>query len=174
MRFIRGPKAYYEEATRLLKTSKTFICLAKTPTAFLSSQREKPWQLEFYNEFKNAIENRKDIKIRYVFSLPLTKEEVLKTAQHDKKQALADLNSWLILSKDSRIDFRTLDYTAPFSFIIGDNETALLMIYPNGDRACLVLKNKEVPYYLEYFNQLADLANADNETTINKIKEMIK
>ncbi|MBI4895741.1 MAG: hypothetical protein HY831_04585 [Candidatus Aenigmarchaeota archaeon] len=174
IKFIRGSEAYYNEATRLLKTSKTFICLAKTPTAFLSSQRTKPWQFEFYDAFKDTIQNRDDIKIRYIFSLPLTKEELVKTAKLNKEQSLDDLNAWLVLSKDSRVDFSTIEYTAPFSFIIGDHETALLLIYPNGERACLVLSNKEVPYYLEYFNQLAEKSNKNNDKIISEIKKHIE
>jgi hypothetical protein len=171
IKFLKGSDKYYIEAMKCLEKSKMICCLAKTPTAFLSSQREKPWQMKFYNALTSILKNRKDIKIRYIFSLPLTKEELLK---EDKNTALKDLEEWKMLANDSRIDFRYIDFIAPFSCFISDNHTLLLLIYPNKERACLVLSNKEVSFYKEYFDQLAKQANKNNNSVIDAIRKEVE
>lgn len=173
MKFLRGPAAFYAEATRILDASPTFWCIAKTPTALLSTQREHAWKLAFFEHFENALEHRNDLVIKYIFSLPLTQQEILASAKADSGQAHRDLDRWLRLSKDPRIELRTIPWAAPFSCIIGDAETALLLVYPNQERACLVTDNAEVPFYREYFMQLLATADPDNERIVAALRKQI-
>lgn len=99
--FIRGHHAYYKEAKKILEESKIFKVLAKTPSLFLSSQIVKTYQKEYYDSLINAIKNRK-IRIKYLFSLPLTREEIIKIASTSIDQAVRDLNSWLRNSKNKK------------------------------------------------------------------------
>ncbi len=167
--FIRGHHAYYKEAKKILEESKIFKVLAKTPSLFLSSQIARPYQKEYYDSLINAIKNR-EIRIKYLFSLPLTREEIIKIASTSIDQAVRDLNSWLRYSKNEKIKLKYISFKNPFSCVIGDSKTAVLMVYPNGGRGCLVLPNETVPFYNEAFEQLFDMASEEHEKEIQKIK----
>ena len=108
-----------------------------------------------------------------MFSLPLTKEELLNIAKTDKKQALQDLKDWEAFSHNPKIDLRYIESRNPFSCVIGNEYTAVLMVYPNGERGCMVVLNQALPFYTESFEQIFRGASKNNKTAIEDIKDTI-
>lgn len=170
--FTRGEKAYYNEAAKILKKSSIFRVLAKTPTLFISSQRQKPHQKAYYKELMRAISSGR-ISVEYVFSLPLTKAEILNISKSNATQALNDLNEWSRFAKHPKVDLKYIPDKNPFSCVIGDKYTAILAVYPNGQRGCLTVSNKMMPFYLESFKQIFKEASKNHKSIIAEIRRAI-
>ncbi len=165
-----GDKAsYYLEAKRILKNSKTLKVVAKTPTLFITSQRKKDYQKKYYDELMRSL--KRNIRIEYLFSLPFTTEELL---SEDKKTAFKDLSEWSAFSKHPKINIRFLKTRNPFSCVIGDRETAVLIVYANGKRGCLTVSNNVTAFHNKAFSQLFRSASNKHGPAIKEIKKSIE
>ncbi|MFQ5648192.1 MAG: hypothetical protein ACE5FW_03060 [Candidatus Aenigmatarchaeota archaeon] len=170
--FTKGKEAYYNEAAKILESSSTFKALAKTPTLFISSQRRLPHQKAYYKKLMEAIESG-GVAMEYIFSLPLTQEEILNIASSDQRQALSDLGAWDKFSNHPKIDLRYMEGRNPFSCVIGDKHTAVLFVYPGGERGCMTVLNERVPFYMEVFSQLFKGASRDNRSAIARVGKLV-
>jgi len=171
--FRKGRNWYYDEATKIVQKTKTFKILAKTPTLFLSSQRIFDYQKKYYTTLMKRIE-KSDVHIQYLFSLPFTKDEIINRARKDMTTTVSDLEKWLSFSNHKYINLRYIEAHNTFSCVIGDTNTAVLMIYPSGERGCIVVSNDSVPFYTESFNELFKNAKSDHQYIIEEIKKIIK
>lgn len=160
-----GKAAYYREAARILGASVTFRVLAKTPSLFITSQRRAPYQRAYYKRLIRALDSRK-VTIKYLFSLPLTRDELLRES---RRTALRDLRAWQKFSTDPKISLRFIERPNPFSCVIGDRQTAVLLRYPK--RGCALLANGS--YYLRAFERLFETASSNHISAIAKIKRAI-
>lgn len=162
--FKKGNAAYYTESTRILRYSKTLKVIAKTPTLFITSQRKKSYQMKYYKELLRSL--KKEIRIKYLFSLPLTYKELL---TENKKISFNDIDAWNIFSKHPKIDLRFIEYRNAFSCVIGDNEAAVLLTFQNGQRGCIVIRNSYVPFYAQTFEEMFRTASKQHKSAINTI-----
>jgi len=146
--FKIGREVYYDTAGKLLEDSNIFYVYCKTPTIFMSSQRVHEEQRRFHKKFFTEL--KRDIDIRYVFSLPYVEEDILNVAKKDKREALSILKEWKDVSKSSRIKLKFIEEKNPFSFLVYDKKTVFLAVYPNNKRGIIIFDNKEVPFFREY------------------------
>jgi hypothetical protein len=169
MGFDRGMNAYYLRAKEILEESKVFKVLAKTPSLFLVSQRLYDYQRLYFDKLVERLQND-DILIQYVFSLPLTRKELLEIGKKNIQDALKSLEEWRKYSNHQKIDLRYVKRVNPFSCCIGDKKTTVLLVYPSGERAAITFYNEENPYYMEVFNELFNTAEKNHESVIRRIK----
>jgi hypothetical protein len=171
-KYMDGRESYYGMAGELLKGSKIFYVYCKTPTIFMSSQRAYESQRKFYEIFQDML--KKDIDIRYVFSLPLVKEDILAVARKDRQEALTILDEWAKTLENQKIKLKFIDEKNPYSFLVYDDKTIFLAIYPNKEkRGIIVFDNKEVPFFREFFDQIFQTASDDNQKAIEDIRKLV-
>lgn len=169
--FISGRKSYYEKAGEFLKDSGKFYVYCKTPTIFMSSQRVHEEQRKFFEIFNEVI--KKNVDIRYVFSLPLVKEDVLAVAKKDRQEAMSILDEWDRMLENEKVKLRFTEEKNPYSFLVYDNKTIFLAIYPNKERGIIIFDNKEVPFFRDSFEQIFDIASGDNKQAIDNIRKLV-
>jgi hypothetical protein len=130
--FMVGREAYYNIAEKLLKDSRIFYVYCKTPTIFMSSQRVYEEQRRFYQTFLEVL--KRDIDIKYVFSLPLVKDDILDVAKKNRQEALSILDEWNEVSENPKIQLRFIEEKNPFSFLVYDEKTIFLAVYPDKNK----------------------------------------
>ena len=170
--FRVGREAYYDMAGKFLKDSRIFYVYCKTPSIFMSSQRVHEEQKRFYQIFLKAL--KRDIDIRYVFSLSLVKEDILNVARKDKREGLSILDEWNEVSENPKIQLRFIEDKNPFSFLVYDEKTIFLAVYPDKNkRGIIIFDNKEVPFFREFFDQVFAKASNNNKKVIEGIKGLV-
>jgi hypothetical protein len=170
--FMEGPESYYNKAGEFLKGSSIFYVICKTPTIFMSTGRVYDEQKNFYNLFQESL--KRDIDVRYVFSLPLVKEDILAVAKKDKAEALSILDEWSMTVDNPKIKLRFIKERPQYSFLVYDEKTIFLALYPKKDkRGIIIFDNREVPFFRESFNQAFEMASDDNKKAIKDIRELV-
>lgn len=170
--FRIGREAYYDMAREFLKGSGIFYVYCKTPTIFMSSQRVYEEQRRFYQIFLEAL--KRDIDIKYVFSLSFVKEDILNMAKKDRQEALSILDEWNEVSENPKVQLRFIEGKNPFSFLVYDKKTIFLALYPDRNkRGIIIFDNKEVPFFREFFDQVFAKALSNNKRAIEDIKGLI-
>jgi hypothetical protein len=164
MQITRGPEAYYLLAKEILEESSLFKVIAKTPTLFLTSQMIHDYQKSYLSSLLKALRDGQTF-FEYLFSLLLTKEELLRM---NSEEALQSIEIWRKYSTHPRIDLRYINDVNPFSCCIGDKRTVVL--WPYGERAAIIYENQENPLYLEHFDRLFTQASKDHQNVIKKIR----
>ncbi len=159
-------------AGNFLKDSRIFYVYCKTPSIFMSSQRVYEEQKRFYQIFLEAL--KRDIDIRYVFSLSFVKEDILDVAGKGRQEALSILGEWNEVSENPKIQLRFIEGKNPFSFLVYDEKTISLALYPDRNkRGIIIFDNKEVPFFREFFDQVFAKASNNNKKVIEDIKGLI-
>lgn len=138
----------------------------------MSSQRVHEEQRRFYQIFLEVL--KRDIDIRYVFSLSFVKEDILNVAKKSRGEALSILDEWNEVSENPRIQLRFIEEKNPFSFLVYDEKTIFLALYPDKNRrGIIIFDNKEVPFFREFFDQVFAKASNNNKKAIEDIKDLI-
>ncbi len=170
-----GNEHFYKKAIQIVNESKVFRGAAKTPALILPSERESPERKEYCDALMKKIKGG-NIKVKYLFSLPRTEEEIITGTNASGVEQWEEIRrEWQELIRYKNVDLRWVDHDDFISCIIGNHHT-LIGWKGLEDRkiSAITYLNNEMCFYKDSFDMIFEKASNDNEKAINRIENKLK